>query len=70
MLVSVKSFIYLSIVHSANTMCKLSGLAHVIFMNAYTNYQAGSNQYNWLLADLMKVSPLSWMLTQPLLRLG
>ena len=33
----------------------LAGLAHVIFMNAYTNYVAGSNQYNWLLADLMAV---------------
>ena len=33
----------------------LLGLAHVIFLNAYTNYEVGSNQYNWLLADLKKV---------------
>ena len=32
------------------------GLAHVIFLNGYTNVAEGSKQYNWLMNDLKSVS--------------
>ena len=32
-----------------------AGLAHIVFLNPYVAYEFGSNQYNWLAADLAAV---------------
>lgn len=42
-------------ISSLMSLSFIIGLAHIIFMNAYTNYEAGSNQYVWLVNDLMAV---------------